>query len=201
MSSCAFNQWKGWFLSLYLLFLPGLDFIRLEVKSRHHAETSHRTRWTVTPASRGRLEAYFLLCGISPRRRGQTQPARWGKDGKQHSQCCHVLFNPRVPVFRRRLVCLYRCVCLFVCVYLVFKVFLLGYFSISRVQLSSQLVAVWSAFSSVCLCNIKERKCSVLRVLMLLLLPRLHSAEDKREFCQGLFRGEGLQWTVRLGTW
>lgn len=114
----------------------------------------------------------------------ETRPNTACKVGERHRAAqsalshSHVLFNPRVPVFKRRLVCLHRCVCLFDCVYLVFKVFLLGYFSISRVQLSSQLVAVWSAFSSVCLCNIKERKCSVLRVSMLLLLARLHSAGD-----------------------
>lgn len=59
---------------------------------------------------------------------------------------------------------LYRCVCARVRVCdSVFKVFLFGYYSICGVQLWSQLAAVWSTISSVCVTS-KRGKCSLLRV-------------------------------------
>lgn len=127
---------------------------------------SHRTRWTVIQAHRERSETYFLICCVSPAR-GKTQQTRWGEGTEQHTQhwltvffytCVSLCVQASSSVSTR--VCACVCVRTRFCECMVFKVFLLGYFSISTVQLSSQLVAVWSAFSSVCLRNIKERKCS-----------------------------------------
>ena len=51
----------------------------------------------------------------------------------------------------------------------IFKVFLLGYFSIVGVQLSSRPGAVWSTYASVRLRDIKEWNCSLLCVCVRLL--------------------------------
>lgn len=80
----------------------------------------------------------FILFSI------HTRCGRWGGSKRL---CRQRLTHPSPPL-RWCLSCIYTGVCV--------------YFSTSRVQLSSQLVDVWSAFSSCCLQNIRGWKLSFL---------------------------------------